>query len=333
MLVDYHLHLEEGPYNAKWLNRTIQALATMTDEFHLDSKKEQMEKAIQQMQGRMVQGCYSEQWLDLYLKRALQLGIQEVGIVDHLYRFEETRAYFEKYMRLDEQDEVGQLQRKWLDQVMTQNMAQFVTCIEQAKDKWAQQGVTLKLGLECDYFVGGEQELQSLVAGYDWDFLIGSVHFIDGWGFDNPALQHRFRDFEPERLYNHFFETVEQMIGSKQFDFVAHLDNLKVFNYRVQNTAFMHTWYERIAKVLKAANVATEINAGLFYRYPVQESCPAPAFLHALVAHEIPITLSSDAHYPDDLGSFVEDNANQLKQLGVKEVATFSKRVREMKPL
>lgn len=333
MLVDYHLHLEEGPYNAKWLNRTIQALATMTDEFQLDSKKGQMERAIQQLHSRMKQGCYSEQWLDLYLKRALQLGIKEVGIVDHLYRFEETKGYFENYMLLEEREEVGKIQRQWLDQVMTQNMAQFVSCIERAKEKWMQHGIALKLGLECDYFVGGEQELQSLIEGYDWDFLIGSVHFIDGWGFDNPALQHRFQHFEPEMLYNQFFETVEQMILSKQFDFIAHLDNLKVFNYRVQNQGFMHAWYERIAKALKEADVATEINSGLYYRYPVQESCPSPSFLRVLTAHQIPMTLSSDAHYPDDLGSFVTDNANQLKQLGVTEIATFTKRVREMKTL
>lgn len=77
---------------------------------------------------RLTQGDYSEWWLDLYLETALQKGLTQVGIVDHLYRFEETKDYFLKYMDVSD-TALGNRQREWLDQVMTHNMHEFVDFI------------------------------------------------------------------------------------------------------------------------------------------------------------------------------------------------------------
>lgn len=325
MLVDYHVHLEEGPYNEKWIQRTLESLLY----FHPNPYPASSQKAInynyELLKNRLQNGCFDTFWIDLYCRRAKQLGIQEVGIVDHLYRFKETRAYFEKAVDLNPNNELGQKQRYWLDRVMTEQMETFINAIQEAKPRWQKQGVTLKLGIEADYFVGQEEELTELLACGSWDYIIGSVHFIDGWGFDNPHVSDLFLTYDLKTLYTKFFETVEQMIGSQLFDFVAHLDNLKVFNFRVNDEGFNRYWYERIAKKLKTCQVATEINAGLQYRYPVAESCPSASFLDILLAYEVPITLSSDAHFPDDLGTLIKDNAKLLKD---SPVARFEKRKR-----
>ena len=114
--------------------------------------------------------------------------------------------------------------------------------------------------------------------------MIGSVHFVDGWGFDNPQTADTFEKMDLEVLYKRFYETVEKTIRSNMFDFVAHLDNLKVFNFQVKDEAFYHKWYERIADALIETGTATEVNAGLYYRYPVKEMCPSVDFLTTLVA-------------------------------------------------
>lgn len=333
MLVDYHVHLEEGPYNSKWLQRTLKALSSFDQNPYPQSSKQAMEYNISLLMNRIKAGNYSEEWLDLYLQKAKDLRLKEVGIVDHLYRFKETRSYFEKAICIDKNTSLGKLQKHWLDSVMTEEMCSFVACIEQAKVKWAKEGVQLKLGIEADYFVGQEEELEKLLAKYDWDYVIGSVHFVEGWGFDNPQTEELFEQYDLKELYTRFFETVEKMIQSKLFDFVAHLDNLKVFNRRVADESFNRSWYERIAQNLVAANMATEINAGLYYRYPAKECCPAPSFLQLLINHQVPITLSSDSHFPDDLGTCIEENAEKLMELGVNEVATFERRQRIMRKL
>ncbi|MGN4126096.1 histidinol phosphate phosphatase domain-containing protein [Lysinibacillus sphaericus] len=330
MTIDYHVHLEEGPYSFRWLERTSQAMAFF-DEADITAKgsKGLMERQVQALARRLQKGCYSEDWLDLYLHQAKQLGLREVGIVDHLYRFNETRAYFERYMQLDEKSQVGKMQRFWLDSVMTEQMDAFVSAITNAKEKWRRQGIALKLGIEADYFVGGEEELASLLQGYPWDYVIGSVHFVDGWGFDNPQTQYIFENMDIEALrekYGQFFSTVEKMIHSRMFDFVAHLDNFKVFNYQIKDEPFLHAWYVRIADALVTTRTATEINAGLYYRYPVKEMCPGSHFLQVLVEQGVEFTVSSDAHFPDDVGKYTFANTDVLKSLGVHSILGFNER-------
>lgn len=334
MKMDYHVHLEEGPYTLKWLERTSKTFASFDIPCELEKgSKEFMEWQVKQLQKRMDYGCFSNFWLDLYLEKAKQLGLKEVGIVDHLYRFKETRDYFEKNMILDSFNPMGQVQSDWLDQVMTESMTDFVEAIVKEKEKWKLQGIDLKLGIEADYFEGCEAELIDLLDGHPWDFVIGSVHFVDGWGFDNPQTAYAFQDFNLKDLYNRFFTTVERAIRSGLFDFVAHLDNLKVFNYQVEDTAFNQKWYETIADALAETGTATEVNAGLYYRYPVKEMCPGPSFLKTLVEREVEFTLSSDSHYPDDLGSYTAENSEKLKELGVKSLVSFDHRVKTYHPI
>ncbi|SES37614.1 histidinol phosphate phosphatase domain-containing protein [Psychrobacillus sp. OK032] len=329
MKIDYHVHLEEGPYSFRWLERTSQAITAFHSPEGLEKgSKEYMTWQINVLKHRVDQGCYSEEWLDFYLTRAKQLGLKEVGIVDHLYRFKETKGYFEKNMILDESD-LGKLQRYWLDSVMTENMNDFVTTILRAKEKWHREGVELKLGIEADYFAGCETEINELLSRYPWDYVIGSIHFVDGWGFDNPQTVDKFEVVDLKALYEQFFTTVEKAIRSELFDFVAHLDNLKVFNFQVDDVNFMMSWYKRIADALVETRTATEVNAGLYYRYPVKEMCPGPDFVKVLVERGVEFTVSSDSHYPDDLGKYTVVNADMLRCLGVQTLVGFDKRIKK----
>lgn len=331
MKVDYHLHLEEGPYSMRWLDRTNEALNYFEP---LDEQKHTrlwLEKSMKRLADRLNKGAYDPSWLDYYLQEAKRKGLSEVGIVDHLYRFKETRAYFEKNLDLSD-TEIGRKQRIWLDQVMTESMADFVKAINEAKPQWAAEGITLRLGMEADYFPGSEEELKELLGVYDWDYIIGSVHYIYGWGFDNPDTKDHFENFILEDLYSDFFTVVEKAIRSGIFQFVAHLDNLKVFNYRPDENLLVHH-YENIAKALVETDTATEINAGLYYRYPVKEMCPSPAFLDVLVRRGVALTTSSDSHFPDDIGAYIGQNTQTLLEKGITEIATFQNRKRFMKAI
>lgn len=334
MLVDYHVHLEEGPYTFKWMERTIKALEAFEEDLSMEvGTRERIVEQVKKLQERMQHGCFSEEWLNLYLKKAKEIGLKEVGIVDHLYRFKESSAYFKKWMNVNQDDAIGAQQYEWLTSVMTENMDEFTELILASKKKWKEEGVTLKLGIEADYFSGGEKELTNLLEGYPWDFVIGSIHFVDGWGFDNPKTLDVFNEWDVKELYTAFFENVEKMIQSGLFDFVAHLDNLKVFDVRVEDESFNRYWYERIAQALLDTDTATEVNAGLYYRYPVKEMCPGPEFLSTLVGKGVQFTLSSDSHYPDDLGNYAAQNAKKLKGLGLTHLVTFTNRERVLRKL
>ncbi|MFI8684974.1 histidinol phosphate phosphatase domain-containing protein [Rossellomorea sp. NPDC077527] len=321
MPVDYHVHLEEGPYSFRWLERTSRAL----QHFHPVNEGVHHRKWILEsyhlLSERLEAGPYSSKWLDLYLQKAKERNLKEVGIVDHLYRFTETRAYFENYMDISESD-LGRKQYRWLEQVMTERMDDFVDFIESQKSKWSDHGIQLKLGVEADYFPGSCDRLKELLSNHNWDYVIGSVHFVDGWGFDNPEAMERFHEYDLQELYGRFFHIVEEAIRSELFDFVAHLDNLKVFNFRPDEENLL-PHYQKIARALVETNTATEVNAGLFYRYPIKEMCPSPRFLKVLADAGVRFTTSSDSHYPDDIGVYVEENTERLRSYGISDVATF----------
>ncbi|MFC3389069.1 histidinol phosphate phosphatase domain-containing protein [Salinicoccus sesuvii] len=330
MKVDYHVHLEEGPYSTGWLSRTSQSLSYfMDDQSH---SYEWMETLESRLHTRVNDGCYSEAWLDLYLERASQLGLKEVGIVDHLYRFHDATSYYEKYIYMAD-DALGEMQKRWLHQVATMpSLEAFVSFIESQKEKWQARGINLKLGLEADFFPGGKDELRALIADHPWDYVIGSVHFVEGWGFDNPETVDVFKERDLIELYQLHTSYVCQAIESGLFDIIAHLDNLKLFSYR-PDEGLLETYYEKVASSLKAHNVASEVNTGLSYRYPIKEACPSPRYLKLLQAHGVPLTLSSDAHYPDDLGTNLDWAQKMLMINGYEAISTFTKRQRVQVPI
>ena len=326
MKVDFHFHLEEGPYSTGWMQRTAQALqrvhpGMLTDE-GLTHKLSWAEELVTLLKRRMDQGCFHQEWLGHYFELGKQRGIERFGIVDHGYRFTEFRAYYEKHMIIDDTP-LGKLQRYWLDRVCMGSIEPYLDAVRKAQAA----GHPVSLGLEADYFPGGEEELGELLGRYTFDYVIGSVHFLDGWGFDNPETQELFLQKDLIALYRQLFDTVKGAAASGLFDMIAHLDNLKVFNYRPAEQQLL-PMYEDVAQALKMADVATEVNTGLAYRYPVKEACPSPAFLQVLSKHGVPITLSSDSHYPDDIGMLLNEAAERLKQAGYKEIVYFKQKKR-----
>lgn len=326
MKVDYHVHLEEGPYSVDWIARTSRALSFFAEDQRYSY--EWMQSLAGKLNSRIKHGCYSEEWLDLYLERAKQLGLKEVGIVDHLYRFSDAQEYYNKYIYM-ENDRLGNMQRRWLNQVASMpSIDEFIEFIQSQKLKWEEQGVTLKLGIEADFFPGGEEELDKIISQRPWDYVIGSVHFLNGWGFDNPETADKFEEKDLIDLYETHTTYICQAIESHLFDIVAHLDNLKVFSYR-PDEKLLENYYETVASTLKKHGIASEINTGLSYRYPIKEACPSPRYLQVLAEQQIPVTLSSDAHYPDDLGANLNTAADLLKKNGYEKISTFSKRERK----
>ncbi|GIP32790.1 histidinol-phosphatase [Paenibacillus sp. J2TS4] len=321
MKVDFHFHLEEGPYSTGWLQRTAKSLENvykndelLSGEAHTLSWINELGEVLQR---RLRNGCFHEEWLSHYFRIGTERGIQRFGMVDHLYRFTEFRSYYENHMILDHTP-LGRMQRYWLDRVCVGSIQPFIQSVHAAKDR----GVPVSLGIEADYFPGGEDELRGLLARYELDYVIGSVHFLDGWGFDNPETQDRFQGQDLVSLYELLFETVKKAAASGMFHIIAHLDNLKVFGYR-PDEALLLPMYEEVAAALKRADVATEINTGLAYRYPVKEACPSPGFLQVLCKHGVPITMSSDAHFPDDIGTMLDEAAERLLAAGYTEIVYF----------
>jgi histidinol-phosphatase (PHP family) len=146
---------------------------------------------------------------------------------------------------------------------------------------------------------------------------------LEGWGFDNPETQAEFKDLEPIETYARYFDLLRQACVSGLFQIIAHPDNLKVFGFRPANEKDLLPYYRKLAEEMILSGVATEINTGLAYRFPIAESCPSPLFLSVLAQYHVPLTLSSDAHYPDDIGMLLDEATAAAADVGYTELTVF----------
>jgi len=184
--------------------------------------------------------------------------------------------------------------------------------------------IDILLGYEVDYIKG---HIDTRVLNSDVDYLIGSVHFIDNWGFDNPEFIGRYEDEDIDTIWQKYFDTIEEMAHSKLFDIVGHIDLIKVFKFmpkkdilEIANNALL---------AIKKADMTLELNvAG--YRKPIAQAYPSPSLLKLAYELEIPITFGSDAHTPKQIAMFNDEIITLAKSVGYTECAYFIKRKRYM---
>ena len=164
------------------------------------------------------------------------------------------------------------------------------------------------------------------VLGRKVDYLIGSVHFLGGWGFDNPEFIGEYEKRDIDQIWRDYFYCVEKMAKSGKFDIVGHLDLLKVFKFMPKTDVRLLA--KDAIDAIKKANLTVEINAAGF-RKPIGEQYPSVNLLEMIAEKDIPITFSSDAHAKDQVGLNGEKCEQIARNLGFSKCAVFKNRDRE----
>ena len=156
-------------------------------------------------------------------------------------------------------------------------------------------------GIEADYYKGCETFLKNWLVQEQFDFVLGSVHSIEGWSFDNPAERHLWDSADIATTWERYFNVVAKLVDTGLFDAIGHLDLPKKFGHRPPDKALK----EMIAPLLDRmamAGIGMEINtSGL--RKPVKEIYPSPLILEMACERRIPICFGSDSHNPEEMGS------------------------------
>ncbi len=182
----------------------------------------------------------------------------------------------------------------------------------------------IRLGLECDFIPNFEGHIRYLADQADWDYLIGSVHYVTpDWDIDNPKHLKRWTEHPVEDIWQSYFDAYTKMVESCLFDFVAHPDLVKKFGHRPAGD--LSRFYLRTLDAIAEAGVTLEINtAGL--RKDVREIYPSRDFLVAAHARHIPIVINSDAHDPKEVGADFDLAYALAREVGYTKVMRFAKR-------
>jgi histidinol phosphate phosphatase HisJ family len=182
------------------------------------------------------------------------------------------------------------------------------------------------LGIEADYLPAHVEETKAALASEEFDVVLGSVHYLDEWAFDDPDRTHEYEGRDLDALWDRYFTHVCEAAETGLFDVMGHPDLMKKFNFLPSGG--MEERYRWCAERLAAAGVAVEVNtAGL--RKPCRELYPSAAFLRALNRAGVPMTVGSDAHRPDEVGAAWDHAAAALRGAGYESVLVFRKRVPE----
>ena len=234
-----------------------------------------------------------------YIEKAIEKGIKYFGFSEHA-----PMNFDQKY------------------RISFEQMREYEQSVLSAKERYKDK-IEILLGYEVDYLKGYMDER---VLNADVDYLIGSVHFIDEWGFDNPEFIGNYENQDIDEIWQKYFNAIEQMAKSSLFDIVGHLDLIKIFKYMPNKDI------NEIAKnallAIKEADMSVEINVAGF-RKPVGEAYPSLTLLKEIKKLNIPITFASDAHKPEQVGLFSDEVIFIAKSVGYKECSIYKKRKRE----
>jgi histidinol-phosphatase (PHP family) len=187
----------------------------------------------------------------------------------------------------------------------------------------------VKLGLEVDYVGERQEQLAALLEPYPFDFLLGSVHWLDGEPVDSkPGLWAHASVVEVWRLY---VDALADLATSGAVDVLAHPDLAKIFGLR-PDPEVLGELHAQASDAIAEADVCLEIStAGL--RKPVGELYPDQELLRACVERGVPVTLASDAHEPRLVGEDFELALAAAREAGSNAVAVFDRRNRRLEPL
>lgn len=200
-----------------------------------------------------------------------------------------------------------------------EEMQKYEKAVVQAKKRYEKK-IEILLGYEVDYL---PNHIDSRVVNADVDYLIGSVHFLEGWGFDNPEFIGEWESQDRDEIWQKYFDTIEEMAKSRLFQIVGHFDLIKVFKFMPKGNISQMAHNALLA--IKEADMVLELNVAGF-RKEVEESYPSASLLKDAYALNIPITFASDAHKPEQVGLFETEIVSLAKEVGYRECVYFRKK-------
>jgi len=248
-----------------------------------------------------------------YVLKALELGLSEIAFTDHIPLY---------FLPPEERDPRLAMPEE--------RFAEYLDEVQALRKEFAGR-IAVRLGLEADYAEGYEDVLRDWLGRADWDLVLGSVHWVAGGWIDAPeSAASRFEKEGADALYREYYRLLARAARTGLFDVLSHFDLPKKHGHR---PALPVADAEEAAVTAAAeSGCAVEISsAGL--RKPVREIYPEPRLLERINAAGIPVTFSSDAHAPAEVGRSYDETVAQALGCGVYEFVTFESRRKIAHPL
>lgn len=233
-----------------------------------------------------------------YIKNAKKKGLNEIGFSEHV-------------ILLDLKD---------YPSIPLGQMPVYAKEILELKNT---ENFPIRFGVELDFVPNVVRQTREFIQQYPFDYVIGSVHIVEDWVIDSPRFKGKFKKISIDKVYGKYFSLVQRAASSGLFDIIGHCDLVKIWGFKPKGdyTNILADTVDRISEY----GLCVEVNtSGL--RRPCREIYPGKQLLQLCQRSDVPITLSSDAHKPTDVGRDFDKAIDLLKEVGYNSLSVFSKR-------
>ncbi len=262
-----------------------------------------------------------EKTLEKYCEQAAAVGIEELAITEHLFRFVQAIPLLERAWTAEEPSPLLEDMHTYWRTHATADLDAYVTAVEMAKAR----GMPVLLGLEVDYYPALMDAVGELLSGYPFDVLLGSVHWLGSWRFDDLDSKLSMDVWDHVQLdeaYERYVAAVEELASSHVCDVLAHLDLIKVTARVPEDLSWVHN---RLADAAFMNGMTVEVSSA-GWRKPIAEQYPCSSLLELLAEKGVPVTTASDAHDPFVVGHGFDKLFRLLEGAGYTHENTFRRR-------
>lgn len=264
-----------------------------------------------------------------YCERARSAGVVEVAVTEHLFRFEQATDLLGGFWEEDEPDPTlrASMAAYWAHHAHA-DLDHYVATALEAK----RAGLPVVLGLEVDYYRDRMDKVAALLDGYPFDVLLGSVHWLGAWRFDDlddPPSVAQWSARRVDDCWTAYVDAMEELAASGTCDVLAHPDLVKVAGHVPASPT---EWWDRLAEAAATHHMSAEVSSA-GWRKPVGEQYPAHPLLVRLAARGVPLTTASDAHRLEQVADRSHDLRSLLASVGVDRLQGYRHRQPHTVPL
>jgi histidinol-phosphatase (PHP family) len=235
------------------------------------------------------------------IERAIAAGLPEIGISDHLSPVQPS---------------------PWvMPTIPFARLERYAEEVRAAAGRYDE--ITVLLGVEADYAPEHEPQLEALLDAWPFDYVIGGVHAVDGFDFDDPTRRGDPRWSDADGLSAAYYQTVRRAAEFGRFDVIAHLDYIGLWGH--QPGPAVGDCIAAALEAIAASGAALELNTDRFSE-PAGVMYPSDALLRAAEARGIPLVFGSDAHAAAQVGQLWDEALQRADGAGFRATRRLSDR-------
>ncbi len=255
-------------------------------------------------------GPLSKEYVLEFVDAAHKKGISEIQILDHTHRFKEFEKMYEPLKKIE-------VQKNWLENKEMKfhnTLDEYTEVMEEVKKM--DLPVKVKYGLEVCYTEDSEELIRNVLKKYNFDFVVGSVHSIDGILYDMPfSKELLWERYDTDEIYRHYYIRIMHLVDSGLFTQLGHPDTVKMFDY--YPTYELIETYNALADKLIEKKMKAENNVRCHYKYHHNDLGLSDELLKVFKEKGVEIITCSDGHHPEEVGLFIKEADERIRKVKI----------------